>query len=215
MLRGLPHSFEETAVLLSFSQHIKDPCFFISLYVQVSCYEVEQRRTQKQSSPGVFVNILRLTCLQFGMCIYFFSAGLWAPFQTTTVTTSFRKHVVDLSFFLYAWTDLNTWIQFSLFIQLALCFTLHCFIYGSHVLWLQLRGEVPKTFSQAKHVLDCVYLTCILTENILTFHCRKCTDVIKWMMAELNLAASVLVFMLSLSHHHGLLRNLNSHCQCY
>lgn len=81
MLRGLPHSFEETAVLLSFSQHIKDLCFFISLYVQVSCYEVEQRGTQKQSSPGVFVNIVRLTCLQFGMCIYFFSAGLWHLFK--------------------------------------------------------------------------------------------------------------------------------------
>lgn len=40
-----------------------------------------------------------------------------------------------------------------------------------------------RTFPQAKLVLDSVYLTCILTENSLTFHGRKST--------ELHLAAPV------------------------
>lgn len=110
-----------------------------------------------QSSPVVFVNILRLTCLPFGMCVYFFSAALWSFFQTTIQpqllldnTPSwpflfrYKSQVVDLSFCLHAWTDLITCIQFSLFIQLAVCFTLPCFIYGSHVLWLQLGGEFLK-----------------------------------------------------------------------
>lgn len=48
-----------------------------------------------------------------------------------------------------------------------------------------------RTFPQAKLVLDSVYLTCILTENSLTFHGRKSTDVIKRITAELHLAAPV------------------------
>lgn len=98
-----------------------------------------------QSSPGVFVNMTRLA---FGMCIYFFSA-LWSKqlkpqILLETVHFGLNTQIVDLSFFPYAWTDLITCIQFSLFIQLALCFTLPCFIYGSHVLWLQLQGGDPK-----------------------------------------------------------------------
>lgn len=48
------------------------------------------------------------------------------------------------SFSLFVWTDLITCILFSLFIQPALCFSLPCFIYGSHVLWLQLQGGFLK-----------------------------------------------------------------------
>lgn len=40
-------------------------------------------------------------------------------------------------------------------------------------------------------MLDSVYLKCILTENSLTFHGRKSTDVIKRITAELHLAAPV------------------------
>ena len=47
------------------------------------------------------------------------------------------------------------------------------------------------TFPQAKLVLDSVYSTCILTENSLTFHGMKSTDVIKRITAELHLAAPV------------------------
>lgn len=42
---------------------------------------------------------------------------------------------------------LNRSYHVSLFIQPALCFTLPCFIYGSHVLWLQLPGGFPKASS--------------------------------------------------------------------
>lgn len=69
------------------------PVFFISLFAQVSCYQLTQQRSQ--SSPCVFVNILQLTCLQFVMCVYFFSAGVaGALTQTTAATTSLGKHPI-------------------------------------------------------------------------------------------------------------------------
>lgn len=153
MLCGLPRSIEETAVLLSSSQHIKDPCFYFlvcsGLMLCAGTAEEDPR-----VAPVSFVNSPRLICVPFSMCIYFSRASLWSLFQTATNSFrntlfwlflfEYKSQVMDLSFFLYAWTDLITCIQFSLFIQPALCFPLPCFIYGSHVLWLQLQCGFPK-----------------------------------------------------------------------
>lgn len=67
------------------------------------------------------------------------------PHSGSFVWTHELSIVTCLSFF-NGWTDLNTWIRFSLFIQPALCFysaMFFCFFYGSHVLCLQLRDEFP------------------------------------------------------------------------
>lgn len=74
MLRGLPHSFEETAVLLSSFHHIKDPCLY---FLVCSGFMLRGAAAEEGPHSGhiVFVNILRLL---FGVCIYFFSSALWS-----------------------------------------------------------------------------------------------------------------------------------------
>lgn len=84
-------------------------CVFISLYVQVSCCEMEQqRRTQKQPwclrrHPPVY---------PFATCIYVFSAALWSQIRLETPHLGFsfmfeyRHQIVDLSFlFLFLCLD--------------------------------------------------------------------------------------------------------------
>lgn len=165
------------------------PVFFISLFAQVSCYQLTQQRSQ--SSPGVFVNILQLTCLQFVMCVYFFSAGvrvLWLKQMQPQLLSE------NTPFWLFC---LNTWVEYcnlSLFFMVEqisthgfgfhysynqlFVFTLPCFFYGSHVLCLQLRDEFLLNFpppQKSKHRLDGVYLKCFLIVNILSFSCRNST----------------------------------------
>lgn len=93
--------------------------------------------------------------------------------------------VVDLYFSFCAWKYFIAWLQFSLFIELALCFTLSCFIYGSHILWLRLWSEFPQALGlvellHRQSMLETVYFTCSLPETIMTFDCRKSADVIKF-----------------------------------
>lgn len=49
---------------------------------------------------------------------------------------------VFLSFCFYAWMGFITCIHFPLFIQLALCFILCCFIHES--LWENIQGRIPE-----------------------------------------------------------------------
>lgn len=57
MLRGLPHSFEETAVLLSSFHHIKDPCLY---FLVCSGFTLRGAAAEKGPRGGriVLVNIL-------------------------------------------------------------------------------------------------------------------------------------------------------------
>lgn len=150
MLRGLPHSFEETAVLLSSFHHIKDPCLY---FLVCSGFMLRGAAAEEGPHSGhiVFVNILRLL---FGVCIYFFSSALWSLKKKPRLSLEaphfflfcvFKRKTRVASFFcLYAWKDLLTCIKFSLFIQLALCFALPCFIHESDILWQQLHGGFPR-----------------------------------------------------------------------
>lgn len=149
MLRG----FEETAVLLSSFQHIKDLCFYFlvcsGLMLWGGTAEEDLRAATVSSSTPSGWPVWHTHFISSVLhCGHFFK-----PNQATAANSflgfflfEYRSQIVDLSFFLYAWTDLITCIQSSLFIQPALCFTLPCFIYGSHVLWLQLQGGDPKAW---------------------------------------------------------------------
>lgn len=155
MLRGLPHSFEKTAVPLSFFQHIKEPVFLFPC----SMFKFHAVRWNRggglQSSPRVSVS-QHPPVDPFAMCIYFYSAELWLLSKTTTATISFRNspfwlflfenrsQIVDLSFLLHAWTDLITCIQFSLFIQLALCFTRAVLFMEVTFCGCSYKVEIPK-----------------------------------------------------------------------
>lgn len=93
MLRGLPHSFEETAVLLSSFQHIKDQCFYflvcLGLMLWGGTAEEDPRVAPLSSSTSSGQPVYR-----FDMCIYSFSAALWSLFHTTTASVSFRKYPI-------------------------------------------------------------------------------------------------------------------------
>lgn len=192
ILRGLPHSFEETAVLLSFLQHIKDlKLFFISLYVQVPAMKVEQQRTQ--SGPVSLSAFSGWPVCGLGMCIYFFSAGLWGCFQTTTPQL-LLENMIHFGFFVWiheSRTSLSfltleqIWTHgFTFHYSYNRLFVLLCPVLFMEVTFCGYNNEVkyPQTFPQEKPV-PAVYSTCNHTENILTFHCGECTVVIKWAMA--------------------------------
>lgn len=90
-------SFQETAVLSSF-QHIK-ALFLFRCMIWSQAVRLDSRG-RTQSGPGVFVNILWLTCFLRGMRIYFFNFCIVATFED-----KLRRQFVWP--FLYALTDFD------------------------------------------------------------------------------------------------------------
>lgn len=152
MLHGLAHSFKETAIPLSSLQHIKELCFFYFLVRSVLLLwagTTENPKVVLVSSltysgwhvvSPPYVVLQRLTGFTFS--IHDSYNVFLKPSLLGFFLFEYISQVADLSLCLYAWKDLITWIWFSLFIPLALCFTPACFIYGSHILWLQLQATV-------------------------------------------------------------------------